>query len=494
VDVENCIVTTNLQGGIAVAGVNGDWWGSPPGVVTVRNNVFAGNSSPYGSNPGSGIGCGGTATITGNTFMGNTAVNWGSGWNGSGGVYCSGNAIITDNTFVNNSNNAAGSSAIYCQAAATITGNTFNLNLGGWSGCVYCGDTAIIVSNTFTGNSGSSCSSAALIAGNSFVGNFSSGHGGAISCYGSPTTIIGNMFTGNTASGGFGGGAFCAYIPSGNTPVGAATVSSNMFVLNSAQTGGGLYIGGLSVILQGNLVINNSQTSASSQGGGVWVNATSNLFMINNTIFGNTAAGSGGGAAFQVNGTVELLNIYNNIIWGNSANGNGGDVWLAGTGQEKVFDNNDVNNMYGVWDIAQNLLNVDPQFFNAVGGDYHLQSTSPCRNAGTNGAPSLPLTDLDGNLRTNALGQVDLGCYEFNTTATHPADTNATFVITPGEYAAYAAAWKAGQTWTNAPSSAPNPNPIPANYVTRAGYLMTNGGAYYNNGSARPTNWRPLGQ
>jgi hypothetical protein len=26
--------------------------------------------------------------------------------------------------------------------------------------------------------------------------------------------------------------------------------------------------------------------------------------------------------------------------------------------------------------------------------------------------------------------------------------------------------------------------------LTRAGYLVTNGGAYYNNGSARPTNWR----
>ena len=60
----------------------------------------------------------------------------------------------------------------------------------------------------------------------------------------------------------------------------------------------------------------------------------------------------------------------------------------------------------------------------------------------------------------------------------------------PGEYNAYAAAWKAGQTWTNAPNSAPNPIPIPANYVTRAGYLMTNGGAYYNDGSARPTNWK----
>jgi hypothetical protein len=29
--------------------------------------------------------------------------------------------------------------------------------------------------------------------------------------------------------------------------------------------------------------------------------------------------------------------------------------------------------------------------------------------------------------------------------------------------------------------------------MTRAGYLMTNGGSYYNAGSARPLNWRLIG-
>jgi len=265
----------------------------------------------------------------------------------------------------------------------------------------------------------------------------------------------------------------------------------NTFIQNTAMTGGGAYLTSPTLTFQDNLVVGNSQTGPSSQGGGLWVDATSVLYMINNTIFGNVAAGSGGGAAFEVTGTVELLNVYNNIIWGNSAAGNGADVWLAGTGQQKVFLYNDVNNMYGVWDIAQNILNVDPKFFNPVAGDYHLQSTSPCLNYGTNGAPSLPLTDLDGNARTNSGGQVDLGAYEFNTSATHPADTNAAFIITTNEFNAYSAAWKAGLAWTNAPASAPNPIPIPANYLTRAGYLLSNGGAYTNNGSARPTNWTP---
>jgi hypothetical protein len=233
------------------------------------------------------------------------------------------------------------------------------------------------------------------------------------------------------------------------------------------------------------------KNTASTNGAGIWVNVSSNLFLINNTITANNSAGTGGGVVFQVSGVVELLNVFNNIIWGNTATGSGGDVYLTGTGQRKVFEFNDVDSMYGVWDIAVNNMDVSPQFFDPVNSDYHFSGTSPCANAGTNGAPSLPLTDLDGNSRTNSAGLVDMGCYEFNITATHPADTNANFVITAAEYNAYAAAWKAGQTWTNAPASAPNPNPISANYVTRAGYLMTNNaGVYYNDGSARPVNWK----
>jgi hypothetical protein len=206
--------------------------------------------------------------------------------------------------------------------------------------------------------------------------------------------------------------------------------------------------------------------------------------MINNTVTANTSADSGGGVAYEVTGTAELLNVYNNIIWGNFATVNGGDVYLAGTGQRKLFNFNDVDSMYGVWDVATNNIDLAPQFFDPVNGDYHIQGTSPCIAAGTISAPSLPATDQDGNPRT-INGKVDMGCYEFTTTVPHPADTNAAFVITSDEFNAYAAAWKNGQNWTIAP------NPIPANYLTRAGYLMVNGGAYHNDGSARPTNWKP---
>lgn len=305
---------------------------------------------------------------------------------------------------------------------------------------------------------------------NKFIGN-TAGAGGGISC-GSGVTVVGNTFVGNSAANQGGGVWF-----------GGGLVSGNIFKQNTAATGGGIYASGVTVTLINNLFAKNSQTSGSSQGGAIWVNASATLNVINNTISQNTAAGGGGGLACQVNGVTEVLNVYNNIIWGNSAAGNGADVWLAGTGQKKTFLFNDVHGMYGVWDIAQNLQDVDPQFFDPVNGDYHLRGTSPCLNAGTNGAPSIPLVDLDGNIRiSNAT--VDLGSYEFNNSALHPADINADLVISTAEFNAYAAAWKNAQVWASSPVV------IPADFVTRAGYLLQNGGSYHNDGSGQPTCWK----
>jgi hypothetical protein len=263
------------------------------------------------------------------------------------------------------------------------------------------------------------------------------------------------------------------------------TLSGNTFKLNtSAASGGGLFAySSTAVRLLDNLFVKNSQ-SGSGSGGGVWVQAGA-LDMINNTLTDNTAAGAGGGAVFYVAGVSEILHVYNNIIWGNTAGGNGGDVALSGTGSRKEFLFNDAHAMYGVWDISQNNLDVAPQFFDPVNGDYHLRNTSACKDAGTNGAPWLPATDLDGGPRI-ADGTVDMGCYEFGNSIPHPADVNGDWVISDAEYTAYAAAWKNDQTW------GVGPNPIPADYVTRAGYLKSqSGGAYHNDGSARPVCWKP---
>jgi hypothetical protein len=190
------------------------------------------------------------------------------------------------------------------------------------------------------------------------------------------------------------------------------TILANTLEENAASSGGGIYVSAPRVTISDNLVVGNTQANASSTGGGLWVYAWSNLFLINNTIAGNSSAGGGGGAAFQVSEGA-VLNVFNNIIWGNSvaAGAPGADVWLVGTGEERIFSYNDANGFFGVWDLFENNLDVDPQFVDPANGNYHLQSGSPCIDAGTNGPSFLPATDLDGNPRLVS-GTVDLGCYE----------------------------------------------------------------------------------
>jgi predicted outer membrane repeat protein len=487
VTVQNCTMTANSSGYYGAYGINV----TGASVIAITGNIFAGNDG--------GASCsGGTVTLTGNIFNGNSAYEL------TGGASCSGTTVtLTGNVFNGNSSTYDTGGASCSGTTVTLTGNTFMGNssyIGGAGGASCSGTPLTLTANTFTDNSattynvgvgggyggGVNCDGTVTLFNNTFTGNLADIGGGAV-CSGT-VILSNNTFTGNSATSSGGGGYAGGYY---NSSGGTMTLSGNIFQQNSAAlSGGGIYALGQSINLLDNLVVNNSQGSSSSQGGGIWVDATSNLFMINNTVTGNTSAGSGGGAAYVVTGTVELLNVYNNIIWGNSASGNGGDVYLAGTGQKKVFDFNDVDSMYGVWDIAATNIDLSPQFFNPVSGDYHTQNTSPCIAAGTTNAPSLPATDLDGNPRI-ANGAVDLGCYEYTTNVVHPADTNGNFVITAAKFNAYAAAWQNGQTWSNGPN--PGPNPIPANYVTRAGYLMTNnGGAYTNDGSARPVNWKTV--
>ena len=476
--------------------------GSRIAQVWITNNVFNANST--NGNPsydGVSINNFGTVNLGGNTFTGNRG----------GGAYCyNGTTVaVSGNTYYANGyyNGYYGGLAVYYVNTATVAGNTFSGNSGGYGGGgAYFNQvlTNLTVGNTFTGNTNYSSSGGGgacflniasgnvnIVSNNTFSANTIFGPGGAVSftSSGGLVSLVVNTFTGNSCSGNNGGGAVY-YNGSGSSPC-TNSIIANTFSQNSSAYGGGaVYITGnstylpVTLILSDNLIVNNQQTGVGATGGGVFVTGTSNLFMVNNTVYGNTSAGGGGGTSFQVTGSVETLNVYNNIIWGNTATGTGTDVSLTGSGYNKLFMYNDANGTSGVWNNSLPQLNVDPKFFDPVNGDFHLQPASPCLNAGSNSVAFLPLTDLDGNVRTNNAGQVDLGCYQFNNTATHPADTNGNFVITAAEYTAYAAAWKAGQAWTS------GPYPITANYVTRAGYLMTNGGTYHNDGSGRPVNWK----
>ncbi|RLA03579.1 MAG: hypothetical protein DRQ54_10585 [Gammaproteobacteria bacterium] len=285
--------------------------------------------------------------------------------------------------------------------------------------------------------------------------------------------VSANVFMENR-SGWLGGGAWI------ESPT--ATISGNQWLDNVAEgaSGGALWWKGETLT-----VVNNAATGnqAGNDGGGFAITPSVSLTMVNNTLSENSASGNGGGAAFRVEGVTELLQVYNNIIWGNAASGDGDDVYLAGTGSSKQFRYNNAHGMYGVWDSAANNMDLAPMFYDPLNDDYHLRYNSPCLDAGDNAAPGIPLTDMDGNPRILD-GTVDLGAYEFNNDEAHPADLNENWILEASEYTAYAAAWKNDQTWSAGPV------PIPADYVTRAGYLKEKGGAYYNDGGAKPICWK----
>ena len=57
------------------------------------------------------------------------------------------------------------------------------------------------------------------------------------------------------------------------------------------------------------------------------------------------------------------------------------------------------------------MIDSDPLFVDAAGGDYHLTFTSPCRGSGDNAAVT-ETTDFEGDPRI-AQGTVDMGADEF---------------------------------------------------------------------------------
>jgi hypothetical protein len=149
---------------------------------------------------------------------------------------------------------------------------------------------------------------------------------------------------------------------------------------------------------------------------------TGTVQVFNNTVSdcaaNNSSNASGSRGAFGVGGgpSTLLMNLRNNI-----ADQNPGEIYIDGSlGQIK----GDHNLWFGVGSgPAQtiNNLNVDPQFVNRAGGDLHLTTTSPAKDAGLTVVPSNPFVvnpgpgqvrDKDGTLRPQGTA-FDLGAYEF---------------------------------------------------------------------------------
>jgi hypothetical protein len=159
---------------------------------------------------------------------------------------------------------------------------------------------------------------------------------------------------------------------------------------------------------------------------------TGTVQVFNNTLSdcaaNNSANASGSRGAFGVGGgpSTLLMNLRNNV-----ADQNPGEIYIDGSVSQIRGDH---NLWFGVGTgPAQTTgnLNLDPQFVNRNGGDLHLNTTSPAKDAGVTVVPSNPFVpnpglsqvrDKDGTLRPQGTA-FDLGAYELlvgGTTTTPP--------------------------------------------------------------------------
>jgi len=354
-------------------------------------------------------------------------------------------------------------------------GNPFdNANKIGLGGGIYTYSSfALIRWNTITENE---------------VINTIDGSGGGLYCFFSMPTIEGNLFTQNHAHSGSAiftnlsipfivrntiennalySGPQPLYMGSGE---GAITltlgenflIEGNIIKSNTAAQGAGIHVSSnWAGRIQNNLIINNAAWDYSGfgnggLGGGMYLavtpTATDNIYVINNTIVGNTATLSllpppmneqGGGVALSLPASLPPPNppppaklvMANNIIAFNSS---GIYQLLAYPMLVPTLVKNDVygstsgtncnyiNLSPGATDLSQ-----DPVFVSRPALDFHIQTTSPCKDAGDNSrVPAALTTDYEGNPRIidgNADGTavVDMGAYEFKsgTDTTNPTVT-----------------------------------------------------------------------
>jgi hypothetical protein len=271
-----------------------------------------------------------------------------------GGIYISGGSIIDCIIEDNYCDGGNGGGGIFASSTTDIIGCTINNNSVFYTvgGGIIGGGT--ITDCTITGNSG----------------------GGLRYCDGMISNCI---ITGNTG---------CGLISCDGSIINCDIGN------NTAGRGGGL--NDCNGTISNCTITNNSALGTYGHGGGFYDCDAAEIS--NCTIADNVASYKGGGI-FSSYGN-EIIN--NCIIWGNSPD------------EIDIYNGNPVitySDIEGGWEGEGNI-DVDPEFVDAPGGDYHLMWDSPCVDAGDpNFVAQEGEVDIDGEPRVMG-GRVDMGADE----------------------------------------------------------------------------------
>ncbi|MFC1855469.1 PKD domain-containing protein [Thermodesulfobacteriota bacterium] len=198
---------------------------------------------------------------------------------------------------------------------------------------------------------------------------------------------------GFTITNGYGSGSGTS--DGGGLVVYDCTVTVKNCIINnnlSFGSGGGVHISANAEVTLTNCTVSNNSNYYGA--GGIYSDSTSSLSLTNCTVSNNT----GGGIASYG----PLTTITNTILWGNY------NSQLSTTGGPAMLD---YCNVQGGYASGTNVIDADPLFTFAAGGNQHILTGSPCIDAGT--ALGAPADDVDGDPRAIGVG-VDIGADEFN--------------------------------------------------------------------------------
>lgn len=337
-----------------------------------------------------------------------------------------GTVNIQDSIIKENTGIRGGGGRVKC-THITISNTMFNGNVSSKQGGglnIYYGDAAVS-NSTFSNNTASGDGGGIYIEDDSYARNpdqtitishsmFSSNtcggdnnnDGGGVYA-GNYATVDHSTFNSNTAgNNGDGGGLYIGK---------DATISDSTFFSNKTHSGGGIYFNGNSAILVNNIIAKNVATDG---GGGIYYRYVRKGVITNNTITENQSDTNGDGIYFYTDNEC-TFEVYNSIIYDNDTE----DIFIYGDGAVYAY-NNDYGTLAGQHFAGWgDNIQEDPLFVNPTGNDYHIQSSSPCVNAGHAAAPELPETDFEGDPRDSP---PDIGADEIPGTA--PNSTTTTVV------------------------------------------------------------------
>ena len=433
--VDNLVVTGSTVRGHPDVGIH---------VVTAYNSVTITGTTVTDNSPGMRLSSVSDGVISGNTISNNSTTSEGGGITVNGAT----DLTISNNRFTNNSGTSGG--ALHLDGAnATVENNVAISNSAPYGG--YTGGGGFYLNAASTGHID--------VLDNTLDGNSTVNQGGGMVLLGS-IHASGNVLVDNTATSG--GGVVAAIM---------GTLEENRFIGNSAQIGGGLsLINPTGVDLVRNLFRDNQATNGSGGGAYLWGGFFFDLPLLDgNRFIDNSATEKGGGLYMESQVGDSETTVHNQLVQGNVAPTGSGMYLMGGTTTMAhctfVDNGNDLGDGVGLYSrlftsagdvtmtngivagqetgihvqsgsvtidrilwgggrwandtdwtgtglVATNESWGDPRFMATGGEGYHIDLTSPARDAASDAGVAL---DMDGEARPNPATMVpDLGADEWS--------------------------------------------------------------------------------